>query len=1287
MNSCFRIFSYFSSSVYHQILIPMKNLSPYLLGCLFLFNSITGLSQTRFPDNVYQFIENPAIIELNQEPGHVPLVAFNNLDKALLNQRDQSQGYLSLNGAWKFYYSVNPDSIPVGFFQPGFDDKKWGSIKVPGNWEMQGYGDPMFRNVAQPFKTDPPKVPHDYNPVGSYRTTFNVPSDWKGKKVFLRMDGSTSATFVWLNGKEVGYNQGANEPAEYNLTTLLVPGKNTLAIQVYKYSDGTYLEDQDFWRLAGIFRDVYLMATPSVHIRDYFITTDLDDQYRDADLKIKLALKNYLPESKGGYRVRATLYGKNHQIIQEPIVSDIVNLSGSEDHEICLSAKVKNPEKWSAEYPNLYLLTFELISDGGKTEEVIRATFGFKESEIRHQVLLFNGVAIKLNGVNSHMQHPTLGHTMDVETIRKDFILMKQFNINCVRTSHYPPVQEYLDLADELGIYIVDETGDESHATEYISEKEEWRNAYVERVQKMVLRDRNHPSIIFWSAGNESGFGKNICEVIKEGKQLDPTRFWMYGGNTEDTDWKNEVPCEEIIGPRYPTPYELETRIAQVPESQDPRPSFMDEYVAATGNGAGGLDEYWNLIYKYPRLSGGAIWDWMSPGITEKIRLVKDESPHQINTSIKGRAVFAQGKFGKAIEFNGHDQWVETYRDSALDITGNKLTLSFWVYPNQWNGNGTFLVKGDYQFGIVQKDEKTLQFYVTDEKKNILEGSLPEGWTKNWHHVAGICDGEEMSLFIDGIKVASCPYSGKIINKPFPVSLGYSAEKDGSEYTQNMSNARFDRVAIFDQPISVARLLSEDSPILKNSSRLWLDFENEEIKGEYFSMGIGARTYGMVWPDRKPQPELWQAKKSAQPVHSVWLNKEKGIVEITNRFAFTNLSELECGWELKADNTILQQGKLDLNLKGGEKIVVTVPYQKPELKAEVDYRLLLSFRTKEDKFWAKSGYEVAWDQLDLPWKTAFAVAEKKSVLTPLNVIENDGKIIVEGSGFSYEFDKTTGNLVAMKYHGADLIQYGPVLNVWRAPLVNETDGWATVASQLKDRQPGMGNGPVNNWFSLGLNQLCFKLDHQTWSKNGDGDVIVQVDNHADGLNYHTAFSNTFVYKITSDGGMEIRHTVIPHGIMPAWLPKVGVKWMLSHSFENVKWNGRGPFENYPDRKTGAKPGIYECPVNQFCEPYLKPQDYGCRTDNRWVTFENKEGLGICFSGEQLFNFSAQIYDTDHLTRAQYPYQLKPSDAITFNFDYATSGVGCTAISVLNEYRVLPGVYSFVSRVKPYKLKE
>jgi len=375
-----------------------------------------------------------------------------------------------------------------------------------------------------------------------------------------------------------------------------------------------------------------------------------------------------------------------------------------------------------------------------------------------------------------------------------------------------------------------------------------------------------------------------------------------------------------------------------------------------------------------------------------------------------------------------------------------------------------------------------------------------------------------------------------------------------------------------------------------------------------------------------------------------------------------------------------------MNLKAGEKGEIVVPYIKPEIKPGVSYRLLLNFQTKKDQFYAKSGFEVAWDQLDLNWVKSL-ISERSDWKDSLTVHENIGSIVISGINFSYSFDKATGDLNMMKYEGVNLIQKGPVLNVWRAPLVNETDPWANSGSGLKDRLPGMGLGPVNNWFSLGLNQLRFKLDHLQWTKNKAGDVCVFVNNYAEGLTYHTAFVNDFIYKISPKGEIEISHTVTPQGIMPLWIPRIGLKWELNQSLENIEWNGRGPFENYPDRKSGAKLGIYECSIGDFNESYLKPQDYGCRTDNQWVTFENNDGIGVTFSGNQLFNFSAQKYDTDNLTRAQYPYQLIPADKITLNFDYATSGVGCTAISVLDKYRVLPGVYSYVSTIKPFRLKE
>ncbi len=335
--------------------------------------------------------------------------------------------------------------------------------------------------------------------------------------------------------------------------------------------------------------------------------------------------------------------------------------------------------------------------------------------------------------------------TMDEATIRKDLSILKQFNINCVRTSHYPPVIRYLELADEYGLYIIDETGDESHATEYVSTRKEWEGMYRERANKMVLRDRNHPCILFWSAGNESGEGDNICAVIDEGKKLDRTRYWMYGGNAFAQK------CEDIIGPRYPSLQTLLTDVMSVPPADDPRPSFLDEYVAVTGNGGGGLDDYWEIFYKYPRSMGGAIWDFVSTGITEKVKTLKDASPNNIQVNVMGRAKLVPGILGKGIDLNGHDQWVEVYEDDALEIDGDQLTLSLWVYPRTLSSfAGTLITKGNNQFGIHQVGKEYLEFYLTTRSRQTVRIPLPENWENNWHFVTANYDGKEMFITIDG---------------------------------------------------------------------------------------------------------------------------------------------------------------------------------------------------------------------------------------------------------------------------------------------------------------------------------------------------------------------------------------------------------------------------------------------------------------------------------------------------------------------------------------------------------
>lgn len=595
-------------------------------------------------DNLYNFIENTSVFELNQEEGrsyHIP------------------QKHLSLNGEWKFLYSDVPENIPSDFYEVNYNDWDWEKIKVPSNWEMEGYGDRLFRNVQAPFKTNPPFVPREYNPTGAYRRTFTLPSSWKGDQVFLRMEKVASASFVWINGEEVGYNEGAQEPAEYNITKYLRQGKNTIAVHVVKYSDGYYLEGQDYWRFAGIFDDVWIYATPSVRLFDWYVTTDLDDNYTDAVLNLAVDVKKYTTALSENYRVKANLLDVNRKLVKE-MISDPFLMDKEGKKQVIFSEQIIKPKKWTSETPNLYTLEMKLQTAGGKTTDIIRTKIGFKETEIRGETFYLNGVPLKVNAQNSHMQHPELGHVMNEETIRKDFEILKQFNFNAVRTSHYPPVSRYLELANEYGLFIIDEAGTESHATEFVSKQKEYTEMYRERVRQMVLRDRNYPCVLFWSAGNESGEGFNITEAIKEGRKYDHSRYWMYGGNAY------AHPAEEIIGPRYPLPIELEMQTGIIPDKSDRRPSFMDEYLSVAGNGGGGLDDYWRVVYAHPRLMGGAIWDFVSPGLTERIRKIEDKSLFSTPVHLMGNTRLVKAVDGNALDLNGHDQWVEVYRQSNV---------------------------------------------------------------------------------------------------------------------------------------------------------------------------------------------------------------------------------------------------------------------------------------------------------------------------------------------------------------------------------------------------------------------------------------------------------------------------------------------------------------------------------------------------------------------------------------------------------------------------------------------
>lgn len=1232
-----------------------------------------------FIGHLYDYIENLDVFELGQEESRAYYIPAH---------------HQLLNGQWKFFFADTPQGIPTNFFEENFSDSKWSKIDVPSNWEMRGFGDAQFRNVSAPFEAKPPFTPHDYNPTGAYRTTFTVPSDWNGEEVFLRFEKVASASFLWVNGQEVGYNEGAQEPAEYNITPYLKKGRNTLAMMVLKFSDGYYLEGQDYWRLAGIFDDVYVYSAPKTRLFDWHVTTDLDANYCDAELSVETTIRSYdATPITSPLKVKGVLTDAKGQIVAEMESESATFSAGSKTLSLTLKKTIQNPLKWTAETPDLYDLKMYLIdaSTGRRidtsTEFDARQDVGFKETEIINNVFYLNGKPLKVNAQCSHMQDPDNGHTVTDELIRKDMTILKQFGFNGVRTSHYPPAPRYLEYAARYGLYIIDETGDEAHATEYVSSDKRFIPMYQERVRRMVLRDRNQPAVLFWSAGNESGEGPNIGEVIREGRKYDSTRYWMYGGNAYSH------PAEEIIGPRYPTALAMDLKVGLHGDG-DVRPSFMDEYISVAGNGGGMFDEMWRAIYTHERIIGGAVWDFVSPGLTQTARLLPDLSPRRVPAHIMGNAKLVTDKRNKknhVIDLSGHDEWVEVYRDDSLEVTGNTLQISFDVFPRSLVSScGSFVNKGEWQFGVQQNGKEKLNFYINTDKapasampkidpnhpyyhyilaqqtpKNyryVLEAPLPADWEDHWHHVSAQYDGAQMTVSIDGQQVASAAAEGYIINAPFPVNIGRNEQTHGQDTHVHICDALMDNVIIANQ----------------FGELLHLDFEQEQAGDKYFSYGIGARTYGTIWPDRTVQPEIYQMKKAAQPISCRLLSGDEGRIEVWNRNHFLNASVYDFRWQLFEDGTCIQEGSLDLDVAPLSRSILDLPYQRPSLKPGCEYRLMLTSQLRDDQLWAQKGHVVAWDQLELPWHQTTLVSDK--AVGKASLTKTAESLLVEGEGFAYTFT-ADGQLCSIRQAGEELLKAPLQFNVWRAPLALEVDGWSQGNITYNNKKEWNGSQIANEYYSNHLDEIT-RLPISCEAYEAGGQVYINVrcfaqfgpisTAHLDAYIFGSKFngySEIYEYRINGDGQIYLHHTLEPEGSMPTLLPRIGLTMTLNDQMQQVKWFGRGPEENYPDRKTGYAIGIYENTVDGMFEPYLIPQDCGLRCDNRWLTMTSASGRGLRFAMDEPFNFNAYNYSTDNLTKAVYTYQLQRQDGVTLNLDYATTGVGCTACYVLPGYQV------------------
>ncbi len=544
---------------------------------------------------------DPAVNAVNRAPMHADFFAYESEQAAARGQKEQSARYMTLNGPWKFFWVENADQRPTDFWRKDFDDRGWGTMPVPGVWELNGHGDPIYVNVGyawrEQFKNNPPQVPTRGNHVGSYRRTVTVPAAWRGQQIMAHFGSVTSNMYLWVNGRYVGYSEDSKLEAEFDLTPYLRPGEdNVIAFQVFRWSDGTYLEDQDFFRFSGVGRDCYLYARDKRHIADLRATPDLDADYRDGRLDVDLT-------TQGGGQVRLELTDAEGRAV----AAQTLKASG----RVRTSLDVANPHKWSAETPYLYTLTATL-TDGSRTVEAVPVKVGFRKVEIKGAQVLVNGQPVLIKGVNRHEIDPDGGYVVSRQRMEQDIRLMKQFNINAVRTCHYPDDPYWYELCDRYGLYVVAEANIESHGMGYgdatLARRDDYRQAHLERNQRNVQRNFNHPSVVFWSLGNEAGYGPNFEAAYDWVKAEDPSRPVQY--ERAGQDGKTDIFC-----PMY-YPYDYCESYSRDDAKQ--KPLIQCEYAHAMGNSGGGFKEYWDLVRRYPKYQGGFIWDFVDQGIRWK---------------------------------------------------------------------------------------------------------------------------------------------------------------------------------------------------------------------------------------------------------------------------------------------------------------------------------------------------------------------------------------------------------------------------------------------------------------------------------------------------------------------------------------------------------------------------------------------------------------------------------------------------------------------------------------------
>ncbi len=891
----------------------------YSVLIFFLVAINIGFSQVKDPINNYKnYIENEQIISENKLDAHASFISFTSEKAALSFDLKQAEFLQSLDGLWKFNWTRSPKDRPTTFMNPSESVASWNNIKVPANWEVEGFGIPIYVNhqyefadfkapiaediefIDNIYPKDPGNVPDNYNPVGSYRRDFNIENSWNGKELFLHIGAMKSGGFVWLNGKYVGYSQGSKLPSEFNITKYAKPGTNTIALQIFRWTDGSYLECQDFWRVSGIERSVYIYAQPKIRIEDFEIVSNLDAAYSTGLLEASINIENHQSKDEK-IQVTYKLYNQNNTVIATELSA--ITASKNNYSTVVFKAKIPKVKPWSAEHPNLYTITFEIKNKKGVVLEVISRKIGFRSVEIKGGLLLINGQVITLKGVNAQETDPETGHIMSEEIIMKDITLWKQNNINAVRLSHYPRGRRFYELCDIHGIYVVDEANIESHGMYYgkysLAKKTNWEKAHVDRMTRMVERDKNHPSVIIWSMGNEGGNGVNFFTGYHAIKALDKIKrpvqyertYKDYDMNLFDMDSNTD-----IIVPQYPSP----ARFKQIGVTKTDRPFIPSEYAHAMGNSTGNFQDYWDIIEQYDNLQGGFIWDWVDQSIWK--------------TNDKGERYYAYGgDYGENMP------------------TDNTFLNNGIVFPDRTPHPGLYEVKKAHEFINFKP-----QGYNRHQELRVLVENLYDFTNLNqFNFVAEIkADGNVVkSINFNTLEVE--PHVGKLIR----VNLKDITVEKNTEYFLHISAKTKNTWGILPKGFEVAKeqillnLKSEKSDVVDSKKEL-LSYNDNET-----SITVSNSNLNLVFNKKKGQiisykfkgNELLNNKKGPRP--NFWRAVTDN--DFGNQMQAKNI-------EWKKASLFMKVSKLTSNLNTDGSVTINVTYSLPGVKTTFKSNYLIT---------------------------------------------------------------------------------------------------------------------------------------------------------------------------------------------------------------------------------------------------------------------------------------------------------------------------------------------------------